>query len=233
MAKRILVWIIILLGLLFWSGIRMTGAGLFTPFWWVEVVLFLILIAGFGAGRGLNLMPPWPLLAFGALIWACGMGYELTLTLDGTGIGGVHPDTRASFILAQFDYLAIAAVTVWAVWFWRLAPSQVLMIAAGKSLTEGLIFSGILRDVLTDPAQAVFAPLMASYYVLAYATFMVAPLFIINPQALWRPGAGWRPNLVLLVAFGFVAGFVIRVVWGLGYAPLATTLFALPPNPIP
>jgi hypothetical protein len=233
MLSRLLVWVVIGLGVAFWSVTRMMGSGLPTSFWWIEVLLFLILIAGFAFGRGLNLRVPRPLLVLVALIWVCGMGYELTLTHDGVGIGGVHTDTRASFILAQGDYLMIAAFTAWAVWFWRLQPADVLWLAGGKSLTEGLTFSGILTATLADPAFVAFAPLMAAYYALAYATFMVVPLFILAPESLWRAGTGWRPNLLILWVIGFAAAFVIRIVWGLVWAPLATWVFALPPNPVP
>jgi hypothetical protein len=233
MLPRILTWVIIGLGLVFWALSSGTGGALPTPFWWVEIILLVVLIAGFALGRGLEWRPRRAVLVAAALIWVCGMGYELTLTVDGTGLGGIHPDTRASFILGQGDYLMIAAFTAGAVWFWRLTPRDVLWLAGGKSLTEGLIFTGLLTGVLTDPALVPFAPLMGSYYVLAYATFMVVPFFIIAPGAVWRPGTGWRPNVLILWATGFAAAFVIRVIWGLGWAPLATWAFGLPPNPVP
>ncbi len=168
-------------------------------------------------------------LAFVALSWAFGMLYEASLTVTGTGIGGVHPDTRASYILAQGDYILIALATLALIRWLRLDFDRTFFLAGGKSLTEGLIFTGVLAATLVSP-QAWVAPLMLAYYTLAYATFMALPLLFIDPRLIW---AADRPGTVpiwLCWAIGLGTAFVIRVIWGLGWAPFATWLFDLPPN---
>jgi hypothetical protein len=44
------------------------------------------------------------------LVWSFGMLFELSLTVTGAGIGGVHPETVPSFVLAQGYYIASALV---------------------------------------------------------------------------------------------------------------------------
>ncbi len=100
--------------------------------------LFAAMAAGLAAGRGLNWRPRWPGLAYVALVWALGMTYEMTLTVDGTGFGGVHQVTWASFLLAQGDYLALALAMLWLIRRWGLDFTGAFWLAGGKSLTEGL-----------------------------------------------------------------------------------------------
>jgi len=75
-----------------------------SPFWWVELALYAVMILGLArGGAGLRLRPWSAALVFVAASRACGMAFKLTLTVDGTGLGGIHPDTRASFLLGQAD----------------------------------------------------------------------------------------------------------------------------------
>jgi hypothetical protein len=199
-----------------------------SPLWWGELPLHLMLIAGVLApGRFyLPLSRRIAPVALVVLSWAFGMAYEMTLTVDGTGIGGVHPDTRASFLLAQGDYILIALATLALVRWLRLDLRLAFFLAAGKSLTEGLVFTGVLWGAGWS------APLALAYYALAYASFIALPLVLVDPRLVWSGPAPSRLRVAAIWATGFAVAFAIRIAWGLGWAPLATWLWDLPPNPI-
>jgi hypothetical protein len=212
------------------------GAGPHSPLWFAELPAHLLLVlalllpalgrpapfARIAKGRG---------AAFVALSWAFGMAYELSLTVDGSGIGGVHPDTRASFLLAQGDYLPIALASLAAAHLLCADLPAMVWLALGMSLTEGLLFTGALAQVIASPAWP-WAPLVLSYFALAYAGFVALPLAFLAPEAghaaRARPRAGWPA----LVAVGLAAGFAVRLLWGLVLAPLISAAFDLPPNPL-
>jgi hypothetical protein len=227
-------WLWISLGLVFLLATTALSDAPRSPFAPAEYLLCALLLGLFGwrgaGGLGLTLPRQMAPIAFIGLSWTFGMVYEATLTVDGTGVGGVHPDTRSSFILAQGDYLMIVLASWLLVRRWHLTFSDMVMVAGGKSLTEGLVFTGVLTAVLMSP-MAPAAPFVIGYYTLAYAYFVALPLLIIAPASLWsdhpRPT---RPGAARLWIIGFVLAFVIRVIWGLGWAPLATMVFDLPPN---
>ena len=145
--------------------------------------MILGLLINRGQGFRLRLPRRWAPVAFVSLSWGFGMLYEASLTVDGTGIGGVHPDTHTSYVLAQGDYIMIALAAWGLVRHFHLTFRDTFFLAGGKSLTEGLVFTGVLTGVLMSP-QAYAAPLVMAYYTLAYATFVALPLLIIDPASL-------------------------------------------------
>lgn len=203
--------------------------------WFAELPLYALMLVGlWRLARGRPLYLPLSRrsapVAFVAMSWAFGMTYEASLTVTGAGIGGVHPDTRASYILAQGDYLMIALAALLLIRWLKLDFRETFFLAGGKSLTEGLIFTGVLTAVILSP-MVWMAPLFLAYYTIVYACFMALPLLLIDPQLLWRKGPrGPRPAILTLWVTGFVVAVAIRVAWGLGWAPFATWLFDLPPN---
>jgi hypothetical protein len=227
-------WVWIALGLIFVAASLTLNDAPVSPFWFADLPLYALMLIGLWrlrAGKPLYL----PLsrraanVAFLTLSWTFGMIYEASLTLDGTGIGGVHPNTRASYILAQGDYILIALTTLLLIRYLRLDFTRTFFIAGGKSLTEGLIFSGILTAIVISPTFW-SAPFFLAYYTLAYATFVAMPLLFIDPTSLWKSPTPPSIPIWQCWAIGFVAAFIIRVIWGLGWAPLATRMFDLPPN---
>ena len=97
------------------------------------MALYVVMVLGLArGGAGLRLRPWSAALVFAAASRACGMAFELTLTVDGTGLGGIHPDTRASFILGQADCILIALATLALVRFWRLDFAGAYWIALDK-----------------------------------------------------------------------------------------------------
>lgn len=217
------VRLILIAGIAFLVMSRLSASGPASPLAFLEwpLVAAMVWLAIRG---GLGWRPARAGAAFVALSWAFGMIYEATLTVDGSGIGGVHPQTAASFVLAQGDYIALALVAWWMIRRWGLGFAGALWLALGKSLTEGLIFTGVLTANLMSPA----APLMLAYFTMAYGYFIALPMLILAPPAGARP----RPPAVILIVAGFAAALAVRLFWGLVWAPAVTWALDLPANPL-
>ena len=199
----------------------------------LDWVLYAGLIAGMMAQArgwaGLCMKPMPAAMVFIALSVVCGMVYEASLTVDGTGMGGMHADTRTSFVLAVGDYLMLAVLCWYATRALHLDFRGLFFLSAGISLTEGMVFTGVIGMVLTS-GQPLQLPLYLGYYFLAYAAFLAMPLVLLNAKSLWRksaPVARFGP--ATLLALGFVLGMVSRIIWGLFYGPAVTQIFDLQP----
>jgi hypothetical protein len=224
-------------GLLFWLLGYLTNTEPRSRLWGAELVLFALLLVGLWANakhdlrKRLRIPRRLAPVAYVGLVWLFGMTYEASLTVTGTGIGGVHPGTLPSFLLAQGDYIPIALVSLFVIRRTRASFREIYFFAGGKSLTEGLVFMGVLSAVLVSPTFWL-APLVLAYYTLAYATFMALPLLFVDEALLWKGGPAPRPRSIPFYwLLGFVLALAIRIFWGLVYSPVATSLFQLPPNP--
>jgi hypothetical protein len=225
------IWIGV--GLTLWVISFLGNTGPRSPLWFSEILLYGMMCAGLLALRQrdyrLTLPHRLAMTSYVVLVCSFGMVYETSLTVDGTGIGGVHPDTFSSFVLAIGDYLMLAVVSVVLIRRFHLDFKGVFFLAAGISLSEGLIFTGVLTAILMS-AQFYAAPLFIAYYALAYASFVALPLLIIQPKSLWRAQITPQPSVPILMLTGFVLAFIVRLIWGLAYAPLVTNLLSLPEN---
>ncbi len=194
----------------------------------VDWPLYAGVIAGFWAQmagwRGLQ--PSAALAALSYVVLSIGFGliYELSLTVDGSGWGGMHPDTRTSFVLAIGDYAMMALCFVAAIRWFGLTAAQLFWLSFGASMTEGAVFTGVLWQI-----PPLWMPLFLAYYGLAYATFLVLPALLVDPRRMWRGEAQGRVNPLTLLAAGFAVAFAIRIFWGLVYGPFVTDLFSLLP----
>ena len=210
-------------GALILGLLGLMGPDVQSPFSWLQFPLLALL--GWGlvttADGGRDRAGP---VAFIGLSWLFGMAVELTLTVDGFGIGGINRDTYASFVLAQGDYIPLAVV------MWGLhrglgaGVQQALWIGAGMGLTEGLVFTGSVTAALAT-GDVWGSGLVICYLIAVYWVFLVLPLRLTG---VGRGDAHRNP--VILLAIGFAAAFAVRMFWGLVYSPLATVLFDLPPQ---
>ena len=187
---------------------------------WLQFPLLALLAAGLFTSAAENHTQA-RFLPTVALSWLLGMSVELTLTVDGTGLGGVHPDTVASFVLAQGDYVPLAAA-IWVAHRWLGAGlCDLLWIVIGIALTEGLVFTGsILEAIQTGSIGGTV--LVACYLVSLYLVYLLLPFRLLGV------GRGRRQrNLLLLLLIGFATGFAIRAFWGLVYSPAIGALLGL------
>jgi hypothetical protein len=204
-----------------------------SPYWFAEIILLILMVGGLWATARFSWRQRLPLsrktapLVYVFLVWLFGMMYELSLTVTGEGIGGVHPQTIPSFILAQGDYIPIALVSYAVIRQTRATFQEVFFFAGGKSLTEGLIFTGVLTAVLLSPLFWL-SPLVLSYYTLAYSSFIALPLLFVDETLLWQPGERTvKRTIPFFWALGFGLALLIRLFWGLVYSPVVTQLFGL------
>jgi len=224
------------LGLVFVLLSGLAGSGPRSPLWFMELVLYGLMIAGlaanerYGLRKRIPLSRTWASASYILLVWLFGMMFEMSLTATGEGVGGVHQETIPSFILAQGDYIPIALVSYLVIRWFRTSFSETYFFAAGKSLTEGLLFTGVLSATILSPAF-LLAPVVLAYYTLAYASFIATPLLFIDEELLWRKGAPRRRHSIPCYwVLGFALALGIRVFWGLVYAPLVSRLLDLPPG---
>jgi hypothetical protein len=232
------VWFWIAAGLTFWAFAAATSTGPRSPYWPAELGLHVLMVVGlWAAARGhtlskiLRLPRALAPFAYVFLSWLFGMIFELGLTVNGQGVGGLHASTAPSFILAQGDYIPIALVTYFVIRRTHASFREIYFFAGGKSLTEGIIFSGALVAQIASPFFFL-SPLTLAYYTLAYASFIAAPLVLVDPELLWDPSLQPKRRSVLFFwALGLALAIVIRIFWGLVYGPLVTQLFNLPPSP--
>lgn len=207
-----------------------------SPLWFSELVLYALMLAGLWANSRHDLRKririPRKLapLAYIVLVWSFGMLFEIGLTVTGEGIGGVHPETVPSFILAQGDYIAIALVAFLVIRKTQASFREMFFFAGGKSLTEALIFTGALTSVLLSPLF-LLAPIVLAYYTLAYSSFIALPLLLIDEELLWKEACPRQQHSIpVFWALGFGLALAIRIFWGLVYSPIVIRLFDLPPN---
>lgn len=211
------------LGGLFLAVIGDLGDDPKSPIAWLQYPLLLFLAWGalstpVDAQIGAKLIP------FVFLSWLLGMSVELTLTVDGSGIGGVHPDTLTSFILAQGDYIPLA-ILVWAFHRWMgCLMYECAWIVIGIALTEGLVFTGSVTASITS-GSFIGAFIVTCYLIALYMVFLLLPLRLCG-VGLGKAKA--TKSILLLVLAGFVSAFVVRLFWGLIYSPIMTTTFELP-----
>jgi hypothetical protein len=206
-----------------------------SPFWFSEYILYALMIVGLWANQRYDLRKRIAIprrlapAAYIFLNWFFGMVYEMGLTVNGQGIGGVHQETFASFILAQGDYITIAIVSYVLIRKLRLSFREMFFVAGGKSLMEG-VFMGVLIATILSP-WFILTPTLIGYYTLAYSSFIALPLLFIDEELLWKDGKqGKKHSAFFFLVLGFILAWPIRIFWGLVYGPIVTRLLNLPPN---
>ncbi len=210
------LWLVVGLGLgygaLAWLTERGAGA---SRLWWLDPLLLVGFAAGLwwrrngwqgGGRRGAGLL-------FITLAWLTGMLYELSLRTGATGFGGMHPDTAASFLLAQGYYVPYAVGGWWLARRYGYTLPQLFLTGALAALYE-MAVAGAPR-MLAAPDLWLLTPLVIGYYLTVYGLILTMPLLFIDPRDLWaatpRPlttwGVAWRA-----VAFGLLC-WVVFVGW--------------------
>jgi hypothetical protein len=138
-----------------------------------------------------------------------GVVYELGLTVDGTGVGGMHRDTSTSFLLLPGYLVPAVGFTLLAVARYGLDARRAFFVAGGMCWMEALTVGG--ASMLAAPW---FAPLIVALYVASYAVYTGAlGLLLIEPRSLWlahpRPaGRAW------LTAYSVVTGGLAWLCFG-------------------
>lgn len=140
---------------------------------------------------------------------ATGVVYELGLTVDGSGVGGLHRDTTTSFLLLPGYLMPAVGFTLVAVARYGLDARRAFFVTGGMCWFEALVLGG--PSMLAAPW---FAPLAVVFYLASYAVYNGAlGLLLVEPRSLWiarpRPaGRAW------LAAYSLVTGGLAWVCFG-------------------
>lgn len=194
-----------------------------SPFGWLNPVLFAaaLVVRTVDRRRGearLRLPARWAAVVFVVVSWATGMLVELTISMDGTGLGGMHPDTGPSFVLAQ-GYYVPAAMFMWLmIRRHGLDVRRAFFCAGAMAWWEALTIGAV---ALVSP-MFVFAPLLAAYYVATYALCAMAGLLVVDHRVL-HAAAPRQISGRRLLAYGAAGGaacWAIFIVWAVIAAPL-------------
>lgn len=199
------------------------GEGASTLGWLNPVMLAAVLALRVSdARRGMRRwpMPRWAAVtAFLVTGWAAGMAYELTLSAEGEGFGGMHPETGPSFVIAQGYYVPAVAATWWMVRRYGLDVPRAFAFAGAMAWYEALTVGAAS---LISPAF-VLAPALAAYYVSTYALFGMAGLLVVDHRGIGRvPPRHIRTGRLLLA--GVVTGSACWALF-LGWAHLSAAVF--------
>jgi len=228
------IWLWIAIGLVFAALDFTSPSEIRSPLWFTEIILYALMVFGLWANTKSDLRrrvrPPrkFAPAIYVLLVWLFGMVFEMSLTVTGVGIGGLHAETLPSFILAQGDYIPIALVSYLVIRRTQASFREVFFFAGGKSLTEGLLFTGGLATVFLSPTFWL-SPMVLAYYTLAYSSFIALPLLFMDEELLWKdPTQAQRHSIPYFWLIGFVLALAIRIFWGLVYGPFVTSLFHLP-----
>lgn len=179
-------------------------------------LVLLGLLAGGLAARRFHLfsLPRWidgdkAPFVYVAGVWLVSMLYELSLRTGETGFGGLHPNTVASFTLAQGFYIPFALCMLWVIRRRWLSLPAVFWLGATVSWYE-LMTVG-LPGIFATPGNFVLGPLVLGYYLAVYGMFAALPLIFLDVETLW--GETDRPyTLGTLVGHGFLIAILC---WGI------------------
>ncbi len=183
-----------------------------SPWHWTVPGLFLGYAGLWLLGRRVP-APRLPRLVAGAAYVVAGLAagvlFEVGLTVDGTGVGGLHPDTTTSFLLLPGYLVPAVGLTLLAVARYGLDARQAFFVAGGMCWFEALTVGG--PSMLAAPW---FAPLALVFYVASYAVYTGAlGLLLVDPRSLWA--ANPRPaSRRWLAAYSFVGGAVAWLCFG-------------------
>jgi hypothetical protein len=161
-------------------------------------------------------------IAYIFLSWFFGMLFELTLSSGPGGIGGMHPNTAISFLVAQGFYIPFAILGLHLIRKYHFTFKELYLASIAAAMAEGIVFNHIIPMVLFSPLFFLI-PLVVAYYGLVYALFLCMPLIFINPQSLYSENFK-EITLKRKIIYGFVISILSFIIYAIWYA-IATNIF--------
>ncbi len=136
------LWLWIGLGIIFAALNLGNSSEPKSRYWFSELALYSLMLSGLWANAKFDLRKKLPIprkiapAVYVFLVWLFGMIFELSLTVTGEGVGGLHAETLPSFILAQGDYIPIALISYIVIRRTQASFREVFFFSGGKSRTE-------------------------------------------------------------------------------------------------
>jgi hypothetical protein len=189
-----------------------------SPLWFIDPLLMLSLLMG----RWLKERFHWQPVKFShrqaapvfiVLAWLVGMLYELTLSESPGNIGGFHPKTIPSFVLAQGFYLPYAVLSYFLIRKFHLSFRDVFLVGGIVCLYEALQYG--VPGTLFSPLFFL-TPLVLAYYVVVYALMLTWPLLVVDETLLWhgnKPTLPWWRKVFYSLILGITC-WLIAGLWG-------------------
>jgi len=149
------------------------------------------------------------------------MVYELSLSPTVGSFSAHHAKPIPSFIIIFGFYLALALFNLFLIHRYRYTLKELYFSAGAASLTEGVVFNGVLTAVLLSPTFFL-APLTFAYYMLVYGVIFCMPFIFMREELLWSRVettiSFWRKMI-----YAFIATFFGYLAW-VGWAKMAYIL---------
>lgn len=213
-----------LLGLAFLPLTFMLGRG---PYWFAEPLLYLIFFLGlwldsrYHFREKITLSRGKAVFLYFVLFLAAATLYELSLSPTWGSFSAHHAKPIPSFIIIIGIYLALALFNLFLIRRYHYTFKELYFSAGAASLTEGVVFGGVLTAVLLSPTFFL-APLTFAYYILVYGVIFCMPFVFMREELLWSPvetAISFRRKML----YSFIATFLGYLVW-VGWAKVANIL---------
>ena len=211
--RNIKFWYLLALAQIVLWWLTLGGGG---PYWFAELFLYLIFFLGLWLNsryhfrERLTLSRGKAVFLYFVIFLATAMVYELSLSPTVGSFSGHHVKPIPSFIIIFGIYLALALFNLFLIRRYHYTFKELYFAAGTASLTEGVVFNGVLTAVLLSPTFFL-APLTFAYYMLVYGVIFCMPFVFIREELLWSPVgitiSFWRKMLYSLIAtfFGYLA----------------------------
>ncbi|GEM_PF-4512376 len=197
------------------------------PYWFVEPLLYLVFFLGlwldsrYHFREKLTLSRGKAVFLYFVIFLATAMIYELSLSPTIGSFSAHHPKPIPSFITIFGMYLALAIFNFFLIRRYRYTFKELYFAAGAASLTEGVVFIGVLIGILLSP-MFFLAPLTFAYYMLVYGVIFCMPFVFIREELLWSRAetaiSFWRKMI-----YAFISTFFAYLAW-VGWAKVADTL---------
>src|SRR3990167_4565763 len=139
------------------------------------------------------------------------MVFELSLLPTIGRFSGHHPKPIPSFIIIFGIYLALALFNLFLIRRYHYTFRELYFSAGAASLTEGIVFNGVLTAVLLSPTFFL-APLTFAYHMLVYGVIFCMPFVFMREELLWSP-VGTTISFRRKMFYAFIATFFAYLTW--------------------
>jgi len=220
----------------FWYFLGLAGAALLWfvhgekgPYWFVEPLLYFTFFTGLWLDSRYHfrkrLAPSrWKAaFAYFGIFLATAMVYEVSLfQVNARSLGSHHPKAIPSLIIIFGSYLVFSLFNLFLIRRYHYTFKELYFAAGAASLTEGVVFNGVLTAVLLSP-MFFLAPLTFAYYMLVYGVIFCMPFVFIQEKLLWsrvENTISFRRKIL----YAFIATWLGYIVWGTGWVKMVNIL---------